>query len=69
MTEIGIKADLSQTQLGQLQARLQKLAPQVNQLVPAHTEGVDTMLTMGLAANDARTAIPAVGKAATATGA
>ncbi|TAY68449.1 phage tail tape measure protein [Rhizobium leguminosarum] len=69
MTEIGIKADLSQTQLGQLQARLQKLAPQVNQLVPALTEGVDTMLTMGLAANDASTAIPAVGKAATATGA
>ncbi|ASS56892.1 phage tail tape measure protein [Rhizobium leguminosarum] len=69
MTEIGIKADLSQTQLGQLQSRLQKLAPEVNQTTQALTGGIDTMLTMGLAANDASTAIPAVGKAATATGA
>ncbi|MFC5760515.1 phage tail tape measure protein [Rhizobium sp. GCM10022189] len=69
MTEIGIKADLSASQLAQMQDRLKKLAPEVNQFVPALTEGVDTMLTMGLAANDASTAIPAVGKAATATGA
>ncbi len=69
MTEIGIKADLTQTQLGQLSDRLRRLAPGVNQTTEALTGGVDTMLTMGLAAKDATSAIPAVGKAATATGA
>nr|KZA99963.1 hypothetical protein A4A59_19500 [Rhizobium leguminosarum] len=69
MTEIGIKADLSQTQLAQLGARLRSLAPRVNQTTEALTGGVDTMLTMGLAAGDAQMAIDPVGKAATATGA
>lgn len=69
MTEIGIKANLSQTQLGNMQQRLAALAPKVNQSTDALAGGVDVMTTMGLAADKAMGAIPAIGKAATATGA
>lgn len=69
MTEIGIKANLSQTQLGSMQQRLAALAPKVNQTTTELVSGVDAMLTMGLAADKAIGAIPAIGKAATATGA
>lgn len=69
MTEIGIKANLSQTQLGSMQQRLAALAPKVNQTTTELVSGVDAMLTMGLAADKAMGAIPAIGKAATATGA
>lgn len=69
LSEIGIKADLTQTQLGVLQKRLVDLSPKVNQSTADLMAGVDAMLTMGTAAKDAEGAIPAIGKAATATGA
>ncbi|CDZ43106.1 TP901 family phage tail tape measure protein [Neorhizobium galegae bv. officinalis] len=69
LTEVGIKASLSQTELGQLQRRLTELAPRVNQTSTELLAGVDAMLTMGASARDAEGAIPAVGKTATATGA
>jgi len=69
LSEIGIKADLTQTQLAGLQQRLTKLSPTVNQSTTDLMAGVDAMLTMGTAAKDAEGAIPAIGRAATATGA
>lgn len=69
LSEIGIKADLSATQLGQLQQQLTSLAPKVNQTTSELLAGVDAMLTMGASADDARGSIPAIGKTATATGA
>lgn len=69
LSEIGIKADMTQAQLGVLQKRLVDLSPKVNQSTTDLMAGVDAMLTMGVAAKDAEGAIPAIGKAATATGA
>ncbi len=69
LTEIGIKADLSAGQLQQMQQRLTSMAPRVNQFTSELTKGVDTMLTMGLGANEAMGAIESIGKASTATGA
>ncbi|MDX3976145.1 phage tail tape measure protein [Shinella sp.] len=69
LSEMGIKAGLSQVQLGVLQKRLVDLSPKVNQSTTDLMAGVDAMLTMGTAAKDAEGAIPAIGKAATATGA
>lgn len=69
MTEIGIKAELSQTQLGVLQRRLVSMSPRVNQLTSDLRAGVDTMLTMGLGVDQAMGSIEAIGKASTATGA
>lgn len=69
LSEIGIKADMTQAQLGVLQKRLVDLSPKVNQSTADLMAGVDAMLTMGTAAKDAEGAIPAIGKAATATGA
>lgn len=67
LTEIGIKADLTGTQLEQLGQKMRKLAPDVNQSATDLTAGVDAMISMGTAASDAAGAIPAIGKAATAT--
>lgn len=69
LSEIGIKANLTGTQLGQLQQQLTSLAPKVNQTTSELLAGVDAMLTMGASADDARGSIPAIGKTATATGA
>ncbi|MGV8939800.1 MAG: phage tail tape measure protein [Allorhizobium sp.] len=69
LSEIGIKAGLSQTQLGQMQQRLVALSPKVNQFTSDLTAGVDVMTTMGASVEQAIGAIPAIGKAATATGA
>jgi TP901 family phage tail tape measure protein len=69
LSEMGIKAGLSQVQLGVLQKRLVDLSPKVNQSTTDLMAGVDAMLTMGTSAKDAEGAIPAIGKAATATGA
>ncbi|HEV7246774.1 MAG TPA: phage tail tape measure protein [Shinella sp.] len=69
LSEIGIKADLSQAQLGVLQQRLAGMAPRVNQFTSDLRAGVDTMLTMGLGVDQAMGSIEAIGKASTATGA
>lgn len=69
LSEIGIKADLSQSQLGVLQQRLAGMAPRVNQFTSDLRAGVDTMLTMGLGVDQAMGSIEAIGKASTATGA
>lgn len=69
LTEIGIKASLSQSQLAQMQQRLAEISPRVNQFTADLTAGVDTMLTMGLGAAEAMGAIEAIGRASTATGA
>lgn len=68
MTEIGIKADLSATQLQQMNQRLVAIAPNVNQFATDLRGGVDTMLAMGLSADQAMGSIGAIGKAATASG-
>ena len=68
LTEIGIKAGLSSTQLGLLQQRLTALAPKVNQTTTELLGGVDAMTTLGLSAGDAEAALPAIAKTATATG-
>lgn len=67
LTEIGIKSDMSKTQLGALRQEMVALSPKVNQTASELLSGVDTMVTLGLAAKDAAQAMPAVGKAATAT--
>ncbi|WFS02763.1 phage tail tape measure protein [Rhizobium tumorigenes] len=69
LTEIAIKADLSTGATAQLKANLLKLAPATNQTVEALTKGLDVMVGMGLATSDAAAALPAIGRAATATGA
>lgn len=69
LSEIGIKADLSQAQLGVLQKRLADMSPRVNQFTSDLRAGVDTMLTMGLGADQAMGSIEIIGKTATATGA
>lgn len=69
LSEMGIKANLSAAELAVLQKELTTLSPTVNQSTTDLMAGVDAMLTMGTAAKDARGAIPAIGKAATATGA
>ncbi len=69
MTEIGIKADLSATQLQQMNQRLVAIAPNVNQFATDLRGGVDTMLAMGVSADQAMGAISPIGKAATATAA
>lgn len=69
LSEMGIKANLTKEELGVLQKELTNLSPTVNQSTTDLMAGVDAMLTMGTAAKDARGAIPAIGKAATATGA
>ena len=69
LSEIGIKADLSQTQLGVMQKRLAEMSPRVNQFTSDMRAGVDTMLTMGLGVDQAMGSIEAIGKASTATGA
>lgn len=67
LTEIGIKANLSTSQLRQMQDGLVKLSPKVNQTTTDLMAGVDAMVTMGTAAADAQGAMPAIGKTATAT--
>ena len=67
LSEIAIKSDMTAGQIEQLRGRMLKLAPAVNQATKELIGGVDTMVTMGLGVNDAAAAIPAIGKAATAT--
>lgn len=67
LTEIGIKAELTGTQLSDLQRRMADLAPTVNQGTDELLAGIDAMVTLGLDADRAAAAIPAIGKAATAT--
>lgn len=67
LTEIGIKADLSGTQLAQLHQQMRGLAGSTNQTTSELLAGVDTMATLGLDAQSAADAMPAIGKAATAT--
>lgn len=69
LSEIGIKAELSQAQLGVMQKRLADMSPRVNQFTSDLRAGVDTMLTMGLGADQAMGSIEAIGKTSTATGA
>jgi len=67
LSEIGIKSDLDDAQLASLHRGLLALAPRVNQTTESLLAGVDAMVTLGLAANDAAAAMPAIGRAATAT--
>lgn len=67
LTEIGIKSDMSKTQLGALRQEMMSLSPKVNQTTSELLSGVDAMVTLGLDAKSAAAAMPAVGKAATAT--
>lgn len=67
LTEIGIKADLTDGAINQLRVSMTKLAPRVNQTTAELLKGVDTMVTMGLSAEQAAAAMPAIGKTATAT--
>lgn len=69
LTEIGIKAGLSNHHLEGLQRQLIALSPKVNQTTSDLLSGVDAMVTLGLATDQAQAAIPAIAKAATATGA
>ncbi|MBB5040694.1 phage tail tape measure protein [Shinella fusca] len=69
LSEIGIKAELSQAQLGVMQKRLADMSPRVNQFTSDLRAGVDTMLTMGLGVDQAMGSIEAIGKTSTATGA
>jgi hypothetical protein len=67
LTEIGIKADLTDSQLKQLRKGIAGLAPATNQTMQDLTAGVDAMVTLGLSAKDVAAALPAIGRAATAT--
>jgi TP901 family phage tail tape measure protein len=67
LTEIGIKADLSKGQLAQLRSQMRSLSGDTNQTTTELLGGVDAMVTLGLDADRAAAAIPAIGKAATAT--
>lgn len=67
LTEIGIKADLTDGQINQLRRGMMGLAPKVNQTTAELLAGVDTMVTLGLSAEQAAAAMPAIGQTATAT--
>lgn len=69
LTEVGIKAGLSNDALTVMQRRLTALSGPTNQMTADLVAAVDVMVGMGLAADDAVGAVGAVGKAATATGA
>lgn len=69
MTELGVKTGLTDAQLGVLRNRIVGLSGPTNQTVQDLVAGVDTMVGLGLSAEQAAAAIPAIGKAATATGA
>lgn len=69
LTEVGIKSNLSNTQLAQMQRQLVALSPKVNQFSTDLLSGVDVMTTMGASAEQAIGSIPAIGRTATATGA
>jgi TP901 family phage tail tape measure protein len=69
LAEVGIKAGLSNTALEAMQRQLTALSPKVNQTTADLLSGVDSMVTLGLATDKAMASIPAIAKAATATGA
>jgi len=68
-TEVGIKAGLADNQISALSKQITALAPKTNQTTEQLLAGIDTMVGLGLSASAAANAIPAIGKAATATGA
>lgn len=67
LTEIGIKAGMTDGAINQLRVSMTRLAPRVNQTTSELLKGVDTMVTMGLSSEQAAAAMPAIGKTATAT--
>lgn len=67
LTEIGIKAELSGKKLTQLHRQMRDLSGSTNQTTSELLSGVDAMVTLGLDADRAVAAMPAIGKAATAT--
>jgi len=67
LTEIGIKADMPQSAIEQLRQSITALSPRVNQTTSDLLSGVDAMVTLGLSADQAVAAMPAIGKTATAT--
>ncbi len=67
LTEIGIKAGMTDGAINQLRVSMTKLAPRVNQTTGELLRGIDTMVTMGLSSEQAAAAMPAIGKTATAT--
>ncbi|QLF70184.1 phage tail tape measure protein [Peteryoungia desertarenae] len=69
LTEVGIKAGLSNDALAEMQRRLTALSGPTNQMTADLVAAVDVMVGMGLSADEAVGAVGAVGKAATATGA
>lgn len=69
LTEVGIKANLTNSALQQMQRSLTALSGPTNQTTSDLVAAVDIMTGMGLSADEAVGAVGAVGKAATATGA
>ncbi|TPK15228.1 phage tail tape measure protein [Mesorhizobium sp. B2-5-9] len=69
LTEIGIKAGSTGAELEAMRGRVMALSPQVNQSTSELLAGVDAMVSLGLGSKDALAALPAIGRAATATGA
>lgn len=68
MTELGVKTGMTDGQLAMLRQRLTALSGPTNQATADLVAGVDTMVGLGLSAEQAAGAVPAIGKAATATG-
>ena len=68
LAEIGIKAGLTNEHLQAMHRQLTALSPKVNQTTTDLVAGVDAMVTLGLATDKAQASIPAIAKAATATG-
>lgn len=67
LTEIGIKADLTGGEIERLRQQMTGLSPRVNQTTSELLAGVDAMVTLGLSADQAVAAMPAIGQTATAT--
>lgn len=67
--ELAVKTQMSDAAIAQLRQRLTALSGPTNQAVTDLLTGVDTMVGLGLSAEQAAGSIPAIGKAATATGA
>jgi TP901 family phage tail tape measure protein len=66
--ELAVKTGMSDAAIAQLRQRLTALSGPANQTVTDLLSGVDTMVGLGLSAEQAAGSIPAIGKAATATG-
>lgn len=67
LTDLGDKAGMNAGQLSEFGAMARRVAPQVNQFATDLVVGADFLAGMGLSLEKTTAAIPAIGKAATAT--